>query len=237
MSQNLEAIGNALVGERAELYRDVISVFSQSTDDYLFIFDIEKDEICFFGSLIETYPIHTLPNGAVTREDLLAVVHPADRKALAEDIERIAGEFPEILGIHDMMVHNYGPSNLVASLHAEVDGDGDIYYLHDVIDNVERRIHSELGIYCTIHMDPIVTKDETICALRDFLTGIVGSVLPEVTVHDFRVVVGQTHTNLIFDIVLPFESKISPDKAMTLIKEAVFASRGDCYCVITVDRA
>lgn len=173
----------------------------------------------------------------VLNETKNSLLGEAPVKETVEDIERIAGEFPEILGIHDMMVHNYGPSNLVASFHAEVDGDGDIYYLHDVIDNVERRIHSELGIYCTIHMDPIVTKDETVCALRDFLTGIVDSVLPEVTVHDFRVVVGQTHTNLIFDIVLPFESKISPDEAERLIKESVFASRGDCYCVITVDRA
>ena len=173
----------------------------------------------------------------VLNETKNSLLGEAPVKETVEDIERIAGEFPEILGIHDMMVHNYGPSNLVASFHAEVDGDGDIYYLHDIIDNVERRIHSELGIYCTIHMDPIVTKDETVCALRDFLTGIVGAVLPEVTVHDFRVVVGQTHTNLIFDIVLPFESKISPDEAERLIKESVFASRGDCYCVITVDRA
>ena len=173
----------------------------------------------------------------VLNETKNSLLGEAPVKETVEDIERIVGEFPEILGIHDMMVHNYGPSNLVASLHAEVDGDGDIYYLHDVIDNVERRIHAELGIYCTIHMDPIVTKDETVCALREFLTGIVGSVLPEVTVHDFRVVIGQTHTNLIFDIVLPFESKISPAEAERLIKEAVFASRGDCYCVITVDRA
>ena len=173
----------------------------------------------------------------VLNETKNSLLGEAPVKETVESIERIVGEFPEILGIHDMMVHNYGPSNLVASFHAEVDGDGDIYYLHDVIDNVERRIHSELGIYCTIHMDPIVMNDETVCALRDFLSGIVSSVLPEVTVHDFRVVVGQTHTNLIFDIVLPFESKISPDEAERLIKESVFASRGDCYCVITVDRA
>ena len=173
----------------------------------------------------------------VLNETKNSLLGEAPVKETVEDIEHIVGEFPEILGIHDMMVHNYGPNNLVASFHAEVDGDGDIYYLHDVIDNVERRIHSELGIYCTIHMDPIVMNDETVCALREFLTNIVGNVLPEVTVHDFRVVVGQTHTNLIFDIVLPFESKISPDEAERLIKEAVFASRGDCYCVITVDRA
>lgn len=173
----------------------------------------------------------------VLNETKNSLLGEAPVKETVDDINRIVAEFPDILGIHDMMVHNYGPGNLVASFHAEVDGDGDIFYLHDVIDNVERRIHSELGIFCTIHMDPIVMNDATICQLRDFLNEIVGSVLPDVKVHDFRVVVGQTHTNLIFDIVLPFESKISPDEAERLIKEAVFASRGDCYCVITVDRS
>ena len=173
----------------------------------------------------------------VLNETKNSLLGEAPVKETVEDIEEIVARHTEILGIHDMMVHNYGPSNLVASFHAEVDGDGDIYYLHDVIDNVEREIHSELGIFCTVHMDPIVTNDETVNSLKSFLTDIVGSVLPEVKVHDFRVVVGQTHTNLIFDIVLPFESKISPDEAERLIKEAVFASRGDCYCVITVDRA
>ena len=173
----------------------------------------------------------------VLNETKNSLLGEAPVKETVDDIERIVADYPEILGIHDMMVHNYGPRNLVASFHAEVDGDGDVYLLHDVIDNVERQIHNELGIFCTIHMDPIVTKDETVCSLRTFLVDIVASVLPDVTVHDFRVVVGQTHTNLIFDIVLPFESKISPDEAERLIKEAVFASRGDCYCVITVDRA
>ena len=173
----------------------------------------------------------------VLNETKNSLLGEAPVKETVEDIERIVGEYPEIIGIHDMMIHNYGPKNLVASFHAEVDGNGDIFLLHDVIDNVERHIFSELGIFCTIHMDPIVMNDETVTALRNFLTGIVADILPDVKVHDFRVVVGQTHTNLIFDIVLPFESKISPDEAERLIKEAVFASRGDCYCVITVDRA
>ena len=172
----------------------------------------------------------------VLNETKNSILGEAPVKETVEELEAIVARHPEIIGIHDMMVHNYGPRNLVASFHAEVDGEGDIFYLHDVIDNVEREIHSELGIFCTVHMDPIVTKDETVNELRSFLTAIVDSVLPDVNVHDFRVVVGQTHTNLIFDIVLPFESKISPDEAERLIKEAVFDSRGDCYCVITVDR-
>ena len=93
-----------------------------------------------------------------------------------------------------------------------------------------------MNIPCTIHMDPIVTNDEAVNELGKFLRQTVDGVLPGLKVHDFRVVVGQTHTNLIFDIALPFESKISPNEAERLIKEAVSHARGDYYCVITVDR-
>ncbi len=172
----------------------------------------------------------------VLNETKNSLLGEAPVKETVEHIEKIVKQYPDVIGIHDMMVHNYGPRNLVVSFHAEVDGAGDIYYLHDVIDNVERRIQTELNIPCTIHMDPIVTNDETVNELREFLDGIVKETLPEVKTHDFRVVIGQTHTNLIFDIALPFESKISPDEAEGLIKEAVLRSRGDCYCVITVDR-
>ena len=173
----------------------------------------------------------------VLNETKNSLLGEAPVKETVEDIERIVSEYPDIIGIHDMMIHNYGPKTFVASFHAEVDGEDDIFKLHDVIDNIERQIFSEMGIFCTIHMDPIVTNNEKVNSLRTFLTNIVSDVLPDVKIHDFRVVIGHTHTNLIFDIVLPFESKISPDEAERLIKEAVFASRGDCYCVITVDRA
>jgi len=172
----------------------------------------------------------------VLNETKNSLLGEAPVKETVEAIEKIVAEYPEIIGIHDLIVHNYGPKNLVASLHAEVDGSDDIYYLHDVIDNLERRISTDLNISCTIHLDPLVTNDERINELREFLCERVRSVLPEVKIHDFRVVIGQSHTNLIFDIVLPFESKISPSEAEKLIKDAVFSSRGDCYCVITVDR-
>ena len=172
----------------------------------------------------------------VLNETKNSLLGEAPVKETVEHIESIVKNYPDIIGIHDLIVHNYGPKNLVISFHAEVDGASDIYYLHDVIDNVEREIQTEMNIPCTIHMDPIVTNDETVNALRYFLNQTVDSVLPGLKVHDFRVVVGQTHTNLIFDVALPFESKISPDEAERLIKEAVSRARGDCYCVITVDR-
>ena len=134
------------------------------------------------------------------------------------------------------MVHNYGPNHFIASFHAEVDGKKDIYLLHDMIDNLERDIKSRLGISCTIHMDPIVTDDETVISLKEFLKNAMMDCEIDLPIHDFRVVVGESHTNLIFDIVVPYEYHLSENELCTIIGKAVENKNPNCYCVITIDR-
>ncbi len=151
-------------------------------------------------------------------------------------IKKIIDEYPEALGIHDMMIHNYGPKNLIASLHIEVDGSKDIYMLHDTIDNIEKHIKKELDIPCTIHMDPIVTNDDIANELKSFAHDTVMAIDKNLSIHDFRAVVGNTHTNLIFDIVLPFESKLKEKELVELVCDTVLEKRPNHYCVITVDR-
>lgn len=151
-------------------------------------------------------------------------------------INEIVREYPEIVGIHDMLVHNYGPGHYFASFHAEVNGEDDIFELHDTIDNIEKRISNELGIQCTIHLDPIVVNDETINALKKIAIEGVMRVDEKITIHDFRAVIGNTHTNLIFDIVLPFESNLKPSEAKKHIEAAIQEIKSDTFCVITVDR-
>jgi len=155
---------------------------------------------------------------------------------VVEGIEKVVEQYGEIVGIHDLMVHNYGPKRFIASFHAEVDGKKDIYMLHDMIDNAERQIKEELGIACTIHMDPIVTDDDRVNELKSFLTETMSENGIDFNVHDFRVVIGETHTNLIFDIVLPFESTVTENELIEKIGKAVHLKRNNCYCVITVDR-
>ena len=152
------------------------------------------------------------------------------------EIKRIVGEYPEIIDIHDLMVHNYGPSNYIASFHAEVNGEDDIYVLHDTIDIVERRIGNDLGILCTIHLDPIAINDETVQHYKQIAIDAAGRIDPKISVHDFRVVTGNTHTNLIFDIVLPFESKLSEKEASELLTSEIQSIEENLFCVITVDR-
>ena len=155
---------------------------------------------------------------------------------VVESIKETVSHYPEIVGIHDMLVHNYGPNHYIVSFHAEVDGSKDIYMLHDVIDNIERAINDDLRILCTIHMDPIVTHDETVNELREFTLSTVKEICPEASIHDFRTVVGQTHTNLIFDLVLPFDINGKPDDIAAEIDSAIKSKRSYCYTVITIDR-
>lgn len=169
-------------------------------------------------------------------ENKNSILGEAPIDSTVKEIEAIVKEYPEIVGIHDMLVHNYGPGHSFASFHAEVNGDDDVFELHDTIDNVERRISNELGIQCTVHMDPINLNDETVNKLRGIAIEGVKQVDERISIHDFRVVTGTTHTNLIFDIVLPFESKLTPTEATAAIESAVKTIRDDLFCVITVDR-
>ena len=151
-------------------------------------------------------------------------------------IKEIVSRYPEALGIHDMYIHSYGAGKTIASLHIEVDGAEDIYKTHDVIDNIEKQIASELSVLCTIHMDPIVTDDEKVSALRSEVEGKLRTIDPSLSLHDFRFVEGETHTNLIFDICAPFELKMSNDELISAVQKSVSDLSEKYFCVICVDR-
>ena len=173
----------------------------------------------------------------ILNETKNSLLGEAPIQEVVDSIKKTVEKYPEVVGIHDMLVHNYGPKTYIVSFHAEVDGSRDIYELHDAIDNIEREINEDLRILCTIHMDPIVTNDETVNELREFTSETVKEICPEASIHDFRTVVGQTHTNLIFDIVLPFDAKETPNEMIDKVKKAISEKRSYCFCVITVDRA
>lgn len=164
-----------------------------------------------------------------------SILGEAPIKETVDSIMKIVSEYPEIIGTHDLIVHNYGPGHYIATLHAEVDGNGDIYFLHDVIDNVEKRLASELNIICTIHLDPITTEDETVNTLKDLVTETVKKINCEIGMHDFRVVVGATHTNLIFDLEVPFEATTSEEDLKEEIEREIQKFNPNYFCVITVD--
>ncbi len=156
---------------------------------------------------------------------------------VVEAIHRICGEYPEILGVHDMVVHNYGPSNTVASFHAEVDGSANVFETHDVIDTVERRLWHDVGVRATVHMDPIVTDDERVNALRQAVAIRVLGVDESLTIHDFRFVEGPTHTNLIFDVCAPFELSLTDEEIKRKVDSEISLLDPNYFCVITIDRS
>ena len=157
-------------------------------------------------------------------------------KEVRTDIEKIVKRYPDIIGMHDLLIHNYGPNKFIASFHAEVDGSKDIYALHDMIDNAEREIKSSLGIACTIHMDPIAENDEATNNLRQMLNGVIKDMGADYKIHDFRVVIGKTHTKLIFDLVLPYDDSGDDSELIDRISACVLKKAPEHYCVITIDR-
>ncbi len=128
---------------------------------------------------------------------------PPDRE-FVQRIEEIVLSYSEVSGIHDLVVHNYGPGRVMISLHAEVPQSADILAIHDCIDNMEQRLSSELHCSAVIHMDPIATDDELTMTVREQVSELAKAIDPRISIHDFRMVVGETHTNLIFDMAVPF---------------------------------
>ena len=174
--------------------------------------------------------------GKILMETKDSILGEAPPKETVDAIHSLVMGDPVVLGVHDLSVHQYGAGMIIASLHAEVDGSGDIFFAHDAIDNIERALWEKLRIRATIHLDPVVVGDPVVDALREETVEVVASVEPCVTVHDFRVVKGHTHTNLIFDIAVPFEVNRS-DKALTdAIAKEIGKRRENHYTVIQVDR-
>ena len=139
----------------------------------------------------------------------------APDKQFVEDLEKTIMEPEMIVGVHDLIVHDYGPGRVIASAHAEVPADVDIMQIHDVIDNVEKEIMKRFNTIICIHMDPIVVDDAEVERYRQMVTQVLNEYNSEYSFHDFRMVKGPTHTNLIFDLIVPFSDtdfkKISED--------------------------
>lgn len=142
-----------------------------------------------------------------------------------------------IIGIHDLIVHDYGPGRVMISLHAEVSASENVLELHDEIDNVENELREKLGCEAVIHMDPVVTDDGITEETRERVAALVHCIDDNINIHDFRMVSGPTHTNLIFDAVVPFGFRLSDEEVEKKIKTAVRALDGNYYAVVKVERS
>ena len=154
-----------------------------------------------------------------------------------KEIENLVMAHKEISGIHDLVVHDYGPGRVMISLHAEVPANEDVLALHDEIDNVEKELREKLGCDAVIHMDPVVTDDGVTEETRRRVQTLIHCIDDAIDIHDFRMVAGPTHTNLIFDAVVPFGFRLTDQEVEQKIRSAVRALDGNYYAVVNVERS
>ena len=158
------------------------------------------------------------------------------QKEFVEKIESIVQSYPQVLGIHDLIVHDYGPGRVMISLHAEVPASGDMLHLHDTIDNIERQLHRELHCDAVIHMDPVMNDDEETQELKKQVTCCLHELDKSLNLHDFRIVRGPTHTNIIFDILVPFKFQLSDAEISRFMEEKIHSISASYYAVINIDK-
>lgn len=156
---------------------------------------------------------------------------------LVREIETLVTSREEVLGVHDLIVHDYGPGRRMLSLHAEVRADADLLKTHDTIDNIERELSERLGCAAVIHMDPIETDDELTTSMRDRVAEFARTIDQNATIHDFRLVKGHTHTNVVFDIVVPYNLKTSDGEIKRQLSAMLRGLDESCYTAISVDRS
>lgn len=173
---------------------------------------------------------------SAARETINPLLGQAPAPELVEEIREEVIANPNILGIHDLIVHDYGPGRRMVSLHAEVPADGDIMALHDAIDQLERHLGEEHSCPTVIHMDPIITNDQCVAPLRQkVIDSIRSEIDPDIQLHDFRIVTGPTHTNIIFDAVVPYNFRLTDEQLRNEIIHLIRSLDQSYYVAVTID--
>ena len=189
----------------------------------------------FGGIAVSLFIIYTGINAA--KDTLSPLLGQPPTREFVGQVLSIVLSHKEIVGTHDLVVHDYGPGRVMISLHAEVPGNGNIFELHDVIDQAENELHEKLGCEAVIHMDPIAVDDAAVKEMKERVMALVREIDTKITIHDFRMVQGPTHTNLVFDMVVPPKFRLSGSEVKGLMEKKVRDMQGGTYfAVIKVDQ-
>lgn len=173
----------------------------------------------------------------IFKDTLSSLIGQPPSKELVDEIKNKILTYDHVSGIHDLIVHNYGPEHYFATVHVEIPTDIDVMIGHDIIDNIENDIKKEIGIDLTIHYDPIVVNDERVNELKEMTDNIVKNINPELSIHDFRVVDGPMHTNLIFDVVIPYGFKEVPNEIIKEISLKISEVNDSYFTVIKAEHS
>lgn len=214
-------------------YNDVLSTFATLVSVMMSMFlNINIDGWIGLG-----VSIIVLRTGyGVFQDTILPLLGQAPKKEVVEAIEQLVMNYDGVTGIHDFIMHDYGPGRSFVTLHAEVDASENILVIHDQIDLAEREILEVFNIHATIHLDPVNYNDETVVELRSKVSDIVFNINEVYTIHDFRIVKGSSHTNVLFDVVIPIEDRTNEIELKKLIDSKIKEINSDYNTVIDIDR-
>lgn len=171
------------------------------------------------------------------KDTLNPLLGTAPDPELVKAIQQLVLSHEQVVGMHDLVIHDYGPGRRMCSFHAEVPEGDDIMEAHDAIDHIEREIQEKFGIETTAHMDPIATGDSEVARLREQVSELVREIDPDMSIHDFRLTRGPRHSNLIFDVVVPHRCRLSDEEIRRRITEAAERVVPGCYVVLQLDRS
>ena len=194
--------------------------------------DIAIDGYC--GVIVAAFILFTGITAA--RDTISPLLGQKPDSEFIEEVMRIVNAHKEIIGTHDLVVHDYGPGRLMITLHAEVDADMDILVAHDAVDNIENELREKLGCSAVVHMDPIVTDDVETNATREEIKRVVSNIDSRMTIHDFRMVPGPTHTNVIFDVAVPFDTDMDDDELRKILWARIRDVDSKLNAVIEIDK-
>lgn len=194
--------------------------------------DIAIDGYC--GVVVAAFILFTGITAA--RDTISPLLGQKPDSEFIEEVMRIVNAHKEIIGTHDLVVHDYGPGRLMITLHAEVDANMDILVAHDAVDNIENELREKLGCSAVVHMDPIVTDDVEVNATREEIKRVVSNIDSRMTIHDFRMVPGPTHTNVIFDVAVPFDIDMDDDELRKILGARIRDVDSKLNAVIEIDK-
>ncbi len=196
-------------------------------------FGLNIDGWC--GAFVAAFILYTGIRSIIETTGFLLGRPPSEETV--KQIERIVLSHEGIIGMHDLIVNDYGPGRCIISLHAEVHSDRAFLEIHDMIDDIERDLQKELNCIAVIHMDPVEEDDETTKCYREAVLRIIAEIDPALSVHDFRISRYPSHTDLIFDLVIPFGFRMTDEQVLTRVSREVGRLEGSCSAIITVDKS
>ncbi len=188
----------------------------------------------YIGLIVAAFILYT--GYQTIRDSLSPLLGQPPSEELVNQIKELVMSHDGVIGMHDLIIHNYGPTRFMLSLHAEVSADDDVIKLHDTIDLIEKKLCEKYKCDAVIHLDPIETNNALIFQMRAVVENIIYKIDARLSIHDFRLVTGPTHTNLIFDLVVPYDFKISDELITSQIQEEVRALDSSYFTVINIDK-